>query len=127
MIAGKPNRLASLAAVLLLAVANALVVSGHPFSPTHLESRKTLQVALQSPQRALVSRATLRTASRSSPEQSRFTAHAVRAHSPVAEFLACFELSRAARRSLATGFESASGRAPPCSSDSAKLSFFVPA
>src|SRR5579885_2524318 len=112
MISGRPNRFASVAAALLLAAASALIVSGRPLSRTQPESRKTLHVPLES-QRTLFTRTTPPAVSQSSPEQSRFTVPAVWAHSPAAEFSGWLQLSRAATRSLASGFEYASGRAPP--------------
>jgi len=112
MVAGKPNRFASTAALLVLLAANALVVSGHRLHRTRPESRHT-HVALQSAQRTLFSRTGLRTGSQSSPEQTTFTLPALRAHWPVADFSGSLQLSRASTRSLASGVESASSRAPP--------------
>lgn len=112
MTAGKPNRFALTVALLLLVAASALAASGHSLYGTQPEARQT-QVALQSSQRALLSRTALRTGSQSSPEQGAFTVPALRAHWPVADFSGWLQFSRAAERSLASGVESASSRAPP--------------
>ena len=112
MVAGKPNRFALTVALLLLVAASALAASGHSLYGTQPEARQT-QVALQSSQRALLSRTALRTGTQSSPEQSSFTVPALRAHWPVADFPGWLQLSRTAERNLAAGVESPVGRAPP--------------
>jgi hypothetical protein len=112
MKAGKPNRLVLTVALFLLVAANALVVAGHSLYGTHPEAGQT-QIALQSSQRALLSRTPLRIGSQSSPEQSAFTVPALRAHWPTADFSGWLQLSQAPGRILASGFESPGGRAPP--------------
>src|SRR5689334_5643213 len=107
MFAGKPHRIASAAAVLLLAVANAVAFSGHLLCQTQ-PGRQALHVALQS-QRPLFSRASLGTETPSSPEQSRLTVPGIRAYQPVADFSGCLRLSRPTTRPVATGVETASG------------------
>ena len=112
MVAGKPNRFALTAALLLLVAANAVVFSGHSLYGTQPEARQT-QVALQSSQRALLSRTALRTGSQSSPEQGAFTVPALRAHWPVADFSGWLQLSRTTTPSLTSGVKSETSRAPP--------------
>jgi hypothetical protein len=114
MIVGKPKRFAPTAALLLLVAANALAASGNLVFGAQPGIRRTLQVALQSShQRTLSSRATPETVVQSSHQHNQFTAPAVRPHWPAAQFSAWLQLSRTAARSLASGVEFTSGRAPP--------------